>query len=53
MLEATSLHCPLSTPEPGGNQDLRMNMGWSWPRKRPGFPTLDGSPKVKVSLDWS
>ena len=26
-------------------------MAWSWPGKRPGFPTLDGSPKGEVSLN--
>lgn len=33
------------------HQALRLNMAWSWPGKRPGFPTLDGSPKGEVSLN--
>lgn len=39
MLEATSPHCPLSTPEPGGNQDLRMNMGMELAKKEAWLPT--------------
>lgn len=49
VLETTSLHCRLSTHTPVTR--LRLNMAWSRPGKRPGFPTLDGSPKGEVSLN--